>query len=82
MKLDFNTPNSKTLTHIDWFMQHSSRERRWERSGVTDYYTGGEGWDGVEKNDPTSFKKAWYSALNYVHSNEFDVEEIKNYQGE
>jgi len=82
MPFTLDTPNAKTLIQIDWFMQHTTRERGWERSGVTDYYVGGEGWENVEKNYPNNFIKAWYMALNYIYSNGYDIEEIKNYQGE
>ena len=82
MGFNIETPNNETLTKIDWFMQHSSREKRWEQSGVTDFYTGDGGWSDVEKNDNENFRKAWYEALNYIHSNNFNIEDIKNYQGE
>lgn len=67
VKYDFSKPNHHALTQMDSFLQYDGTERKqeqWDRTIRGLFLNdGGKGWEGVEKNDPSSFRTAWAKAV-------------------
>jgi hypothetical protein len=67
----------KNLSKIDSYMQENAEEEWEKRSGVPDCYSGSDGWEGVEKNNPEAFKIAWIRAMIFIEEHNFVKEEIE-----
>jgi hypothetical protein len=68
--MDFSSPNHRALTQMDSFLQNSEKyEKRWERTVRFLFQDdGGIGWEGVQKNNPDAFRKAWNEAVEFCEA--------------
>lgn len=68
--MDFSSPNHRALTQMDSFLQNNPKyEKRWERAVCSLFQDdGGIGWEGVQKNNPDSFRRAWNEAIEFCEA--------------
>jgi hypothetical protein len=80
-KYDFKSPNAKTLTQIDAYMQNH-KGISWEDTIISDLYgKSGEtdGWADVEHNRESDFKKAWDLAMKFIKKHDIDIKDIEKF---
>lgn len=68
--MDFSSPNHRALTQMDSFLLNSEKyEKRWDRAIRSLFQDDdGIGWEGVQKNNPDAFCRAWNEAVEWCEA--------------